>query len=101
MYTGDLLDPSPTVYHSLGPIKANQSTNAGNISIVENIFRGQYSLSSDHRFEDWLCLVYGDQKTIARLRLIKARRAEETNPYQRFNHPRLSFSLLLPSPSLP
>lgn len=91
--TESCLDPSPTVHHSLGPIKFDESTNAGNIKILENIFCQQYQLSSEDDFRNRLSLIYGDQKTIARLRSIKARRVEETDPFE-------SLRWVLPIPAL-
>lgn len=91
--TESCLTPSPTVYHSLGPIRFDESTNAGNLRIVQNIFLEQYQLSKQDDFLHQLRLVYGDQKTVARLRSIKIRRVEETNPFE-------SLRWLLPIPAL-
>jgi len=70
-----------TVSHSLRPIEVNESTTAGNLSILENIFQRQYRLerSSDTRGRN-IRLLYGDQKTWARLWSIKNAAAEYTTP---------------------
>jgi hypothetical protein len=87
------LTPSPSIHYSLGPIKINQSTNAGNLKILENIFLQQYRLSKKDDFQHRLTLIYGDQKTVARLRSIKSRRAEDMDPYE-------SLQWILPVPAL-
>jgi len=76
----DILPPRKTVHRPLGPIPHDESSNAGNLAILENIFKGQYRLP-DCTFEKRLFLVYGDQKTIQRLRTIKRRRRESEKPF--------------------
>ena len=76
----EILPPSKTSHCSLGPIPHDESTNAGNIMILENIFRQQYRLP-DSAFEQGLFLVYGDQKTTQRIRMIKRRRERARQPY--------------------
>ena len=71
----DILQPRKTVHRPLGPIPHDESSNVGNLAILENIFKGQYCLP-DHAFKNKLRLVYSDQKTIQRLRTIKRRRQE-------------------------
>ena len=78
----DVLAPMKTVHCSLGPIPHDESTNAGNISILENIFQYQYNLS-DHAFKHNLFLIYGDQKTTQRIRSIKQRRGQAQKPYDK------------------
>jgi len=78
----DVLAPAKTVHHSLGPILHDESTNAGNIQILSNIFQHQYGLP-DSLFERILLLIYGDQKTVQRIRSIKQRREEAERPYDR------------------
>ena len=78
----DALAPVKTVHHSLGPILHDESSNAGNILILENIFQHQYR-QPDSAFERRLFLIYGDQKTTQRIRSIKQRREEAERPYDR------------------
>ncbi|KAH6985308.1 hypothetical protein EDB80DRAFT_656411 [Ilyonectria destructans] len=78
----DILEPVKTVHCSLGPIPHDESSNAGNILILENIFQHQYHLP-DSDFERRLFLIYGDQKTTQRIRSIKQRREEAERPYDR------------------
>ena len=88
----DILPPRKTVHRPLGPIPYDESSNAGNLAILENIFRGQYHLP-DSIFQKRLYLVYGDQKTIRRLRTIKRRRRESEMPFDRLQW-------ILPVPAL-
>jgi hypothetical protein len=69
----DVLPRRKSVYSSLGPIPHDESTNMGNLNILENIFQGQYNLPVE-QFKNALYLIYGDQKTIQRIRTIKTRR---------------------------
>jgi hypothetical protein len=78
----DILAPVKTVYCSLGPIPHDESSNAGNIMILENIFQHQYHLPKS-AFEQRLFLIYGDQKTTQRIRSIKQRREQAEQPYDR------------------
>ncbi|KAH6974697.1 hypothetical protein EDB80DRAFT_693140 [Ilyonectria destructans] len=78
----DVLEPVKTVHCSLGPIPHDESSNAGNILILENIFQHQYHLP-DSAFEQRLFLIYGDQKTTQRIRSIKQRREEAQRPCDR------------------
>lgn len=78
----DVLAPVKTVHCSLGPIPHDESSNAGNILILENIFQHQYHLP-DSAFEQRLFLIYGDQKTTQRIRSIKQRREQAQRPYDR------------------
>lgn len=64
---------------SLGPIPHDESTNAGNLNVLSNIFQQQYRLP-DEAFEERLLLIYGDQKTTQRIRTIKSRRAGAARP---------------------
>src|SRR5436190_11919281 len=88
----DILPPRKTVHRPLGPIPHDESSNAGNLAVLENIFRGQYRLP-DYTFEKRLFLVYGDQKTTQRLRTIKRRRRESEQPFD-------SLQWVLPVPAL-
>ncbi len=78
----DLLTPIKTVHRSLGPIPHDESSNAGNILVLENIFRHQYRLP-DSAFEECLFLIYGDQKTTQRIRSIKQSREQAQRPCDR------------------
>lgn len=78
----DVLTPVKTVHQSLGPIPHDESTNVGNIQILENIFQHQYYLS-ESAFERRLFLVYGDQKTTQRIRSIKQRREQAERAYDK------------------
>jgi hypothetical protein len=62
----DVLHASKTVHQSLGPISHDESTNAGNLNVLNNIFRKQYRLSDD-AFTECLYLIYSDQKTTTRI----------------------------------
>ncbi|KAI9763921.1 MAG: hypothetical protein M1839_006119 [Geoglossum umbratile] len=81
-----------SVHSSLGPIPFDESSNAGNISVLQNIFRQQYRLGDD-AFAERLFLIYGDQKTVQRLRTVKTRREDAISSYD-------SFKWLLPIPAL-
>lgn len=76
----DILAPIKTLHCSLGPIPHDESTNAGNIMVLENIFRQQYRLP-DSAFEQRLFLIHGDQKTTQRIRMIRCRRERAGQPY--------------------
>jgi hypothetical protein len=78
----DILKPVKTVHCSLGPIPHDESSNAGNILILENIFQHQYHLH-DSAFQQRLFLIYGDQKTTQRIRSIKQRREQSQQPYDK------------------
>jgi hypothetical protein len=88
----DVLTVRKTVHLSLGLIPHDESTNVGNLNVLSNIFKGQYKLP-DEVFEGRLYLIYGDQKTIQRLRTIKQRRARATLPVD-------SLKWALPVPAL-
>src|SRR5436190_3644756 len=88
----DILPPRKTLHCPLGPIPHDESSNAGNLAILENIFRGQYHLP-DSAFEKRLYLVYSDQKTIQRLRTIKRHHQESE---KLFDH----LQWILPVPAL-
>ena len=78
----DVLKHVKTVHCSLGPIPYDESSNAGNIQILENIFWQQYHLP-DSDFKSRLFLIYGDQKTTQRIRSIKQRREQAQRSYDR------------------
>ena len=78
----DVLKHVKTVHCSLGPIPYDESSNAGNIQILENIFRQQYHLP-DSDFKSRLFLIYSDQKTTQRIRSIKQRREQAGQHYDR------------------
>src|SRR4051812_39225114 len=78
----DILKPTRSNHLSLGPIPYNESSNAGNLMVLENIFIQQYRLDNA-TFKDRLFLIYGDQKTTQRIRAIKRRRRRATQPYDR------------------
>ena len=88
----DALAPVKTRHCSLGPIPHDESSNAGNFMVLENIFRQQYHLP-DSAFEHRLFLIYGDQKTIQRIRTTKRRRERARQPYD-------SLGWALPVPAL-
>ena len=87
----DILTPAKTVHRSLGPIPHDESSNTGNILVLENIFRRQYHLP-DSAFECHLFLIYGDQKTTQWIRTIKRHREEAEQPYDK-----LQWVLLVPA----
>lgn len=88
----DVLIPVKTRHCSLGPIPHDESSNAGNFMVLENIFRQQYRLP-DSAFEHHLFLIYGDQKTTQRIRTIRRRRERARQPYN-------SLRWALPVPAL-
>ncbi|KAH0538025.1 hypothetical protein FGG08_005337 [Glutinoglossum americanum] len=65
---------------------------ATSINVLRNIFQQQYRLEDD-AFAERLFLIYGDQKTVQRLRTIKKRREDAISRYD-------SFKWLLPIPAL-
>ena len=75
----DLLPHSPATTHNpLGPIPHDESSNSGNLDVIHNIFSGQYALA-DEVFDNRLVLLYGDQKTVARIRGCKKIRQEDSS----------------------
>ncbi|KAF5122360.1 hypothetical protein E5D57_002265 [Metarhizium anisopliae] len=88
----DILPRRRTAHLSLGPIPYDESTNAGNLNVLRNIFQEQYQLP-DEAFNDRLLLIYGDQKTIQRIRTIKSRRSRAARPVD-------SLQWALPVPAL-
>ena len=66
----DVLALTKMVHYSLGPIPHDESSNTGNIMVLENIFRQQYHLPHSE-FEQHLFLVFGDQKIIQQIDTIK------------------------------
>ena len=48
-----------TIHRSLKPIPHDESSNVGNLAILENIFRSQYRLPNNV-FGKRLCLIYDD-----------------------------------------
>lgn len=80
----NVLQPRKTIHRPLGPIPHDESSNAGNLAVLENIFRGQYRLP-DEAFNSTLHLIYGDQKTTQRIRTIKRRRRRAAQPFDRLN----------------
>ena len=55
----DILEPRKTSHQPLGLIPHDESTNSGNLAVLDNIFRGQYKLS-DRAFENSLYLIYSN-----------------------------------------
>jgi hypothetical protein len=88
----DILEPRKTSYQPLGLIPHDESSNSGNLAVLENIFQRQYKLS-DQAFKNNLYLIYGDQKTTQRIRTIKRHRLDSTRPYD-------SLKWALPVPAL-
>lgn len=76
----DVLKPQMTVHHPLNLIPHDESSNAGNLAVLDNIFRRQYH-RDEVSFVNQLSLVYGDQKTIQRIRTIKRRRQHSIGSY--------------------
>ena len=76
----DILPPRKTIHHPLEPIPHDESSNAGNLAVLKNIFQDQYHLS-DHVFDKQLCLIYDDQKTIQRLRTLKRHHQESEKSF--------------------
>ena len=66
----DILSSWKIIHCSLESISHDKSSNADNLAVLKNIFWDQYHLS-DHVFDKQLCLIYDDQKTIWRLRILK------------------------------
>lgn len=87
----DILTSVKTLHCSLGPIPHDESTNAGNIMVLEKFFRQQYRLP-DSAFERGLFLIYGDQKTMQRIRMVRWRRERARQPYDS-----LKWALLVPA----
>ncbi|KAL1997457.1 hypothetical protein VTN49DRAFT_897 [Thermomyces lanuginosus] len=80
----DRLPPKRTEFHPLGFMDIDESTNVGNIDILNDISRRQYRWGNEHDFGRALHLFYGDQKTVARIRSVKLRRRESRDPFDRF-----------------
>jgi hypothetical protein len=76
----DVLKPQKTAHYPLGPIPHDESSNSGNLAVLENIFRKQYRLP-DQVFEKRLFLIYGDQKTTQRIRTVKRRQERSIQAY--------------------
>ena len=78
----DVLPVGITKHSPLGPLFHDESTNEGNLSILDNIFRKQYAIDEDSElYRHRLFLVYGDQKTVDRIRSCKRLRRRATRPY--------------------
>ncbi|RSL76867.1 hypothetical protein CEP52_017762 [Fusarium oligoseptatum] len=75
----DILPRRTTMHLSLGHTPHDESTNAGNLNILSNIFQQQYRLP-DEAFKERLLPIYGDQKTTQRIRMTKSRRARAARP---------------------
>jgi len=89
----DVLSPQKTVHHPLSIIPHDESTNTGNLAVLENIFRHQYRRGDEDLIATQLSLVYGDEKTIHRIRTIKRRRERSIGHYD-------SLRWVLPVPAL-
>ena len=77
------LDRTATVSHPLDPIHEDESSTKGNIEILANILHQQCQLDRDKDSDLWnnkLRLIYGDQKTWARLWAIKRGGSEQELP---------------------
>ena len=78
----DILPARITKHSPLGPIFHDESTNAGNLAVLDDIFSRQYCLGGDSNvYLTRLFLVYGDQKTVERIRSCKRLRRRATRPY--------------------
>ena len=76
----DILPCRKTDHRPLGSIPHDESSNAGTLAVLENICRGQYRLQED-AFTNALLLIYGDQKTVQRIRTCKRRRRGAARAY--------------------
>ena len=76
----DVLVPTKTVHCSLDSIPHNESSNAGNIIVLENIFQQQYHLPHSE-FEQHLFLVFSDQKITQWIYTIKHHREQAQQSY--------------------
>jgi hypothetical protein len=72
-----ITDPIP-----LGAIFHDESTNSGNLAVLHNIFSKQYRLDEDSElYSTKLFPIYGDLKTIDRIRSCQHLRRRSTRPY--------------------
>jgi len=89
----DILPYRRTKYITLGPILNSEAFINGNYHIIENIFLDQLQYNYETTFNDWLFLVYRDQKTIKLIQLYKEERVEAEYAYN-------SHKWVLPIPGL-
>ena len=78
--TLDRLPSKPTRFHPVQTVHADESTLEGNHEILEDIFIRQFGFDKEEDrllFEKKLRLIYGDQKTFARLWTIRKDGVEE------------------------
>jgi hypothetical protein len=87
------LPPRKTSNYGLGPITENEGTIDGTYAVIRNIFIDQLGYNPDTDFDGPLRLVYGDQKTVSLIQVVKKEQKEATLPYDRCNW-------LLPIPGL-
>jgi hypothetical protein len=80
----DKLPRHTTIHSSLGAIPHDESTNVGNLEVLSCIFKDQYGLP-DEMFNERLYLIYGDQKTTQRIRMIKTRRTKSIQAVDRLD----------------
>ena len=79
----DRLEPTRTISHPIDTVHESEDRIKGNLAILENILLGQCGLNRQKNravWEEGLRLIYGDQKTWARLWSIKKRGAEQEAP---------------------
>jgi len=78
----DILSPQITDHKPLGTILHDESTNSGNLGVLHDIFSKQYHLDENSElYSTRLFLIYGDQKTVQRIRSCKHLRRRSTRPY--------------------
>jgi len=71
MLVVDILSYGRTEYITLGPILNSEAFINSNYRIIENIFLDQLQYNCETTFNNWLFLVYRDQKTIKLIQLCK------------------------------
>jgi len=78
----DILSAQITDHIPLGAISHDESTNSGNLAVLHDIFSKQYRLDENSElYSTRLFLIYGDQKTVQRIRSCKHVRRRSTRAY--------------------
>jgi hypothetical protein len=91
--TVERLPTCKTAHYGLGPITENEGTINGTYAVIEDIFINQLGYNPDTDFDGPLRLVYGDQKTVSLIQVVKKEQIKATLPYDRCHW-------LLPIPGL-
>ena len=79
------LPPRKTPHYGLGPIQENEGTISGTYGVIDAVFLEQLKYNRTEDFDEWICLVIGDQKTVGLAETAKRQRREATLPYDKYD----------------